>query len=106
METKSPCLDGRKFREICLGSEGYAIRIEGPATDHLCRHMIDLTRFPFAEGKAIAEKIVRAVNHHEELMEIARAVKRFDSFTACGEVEAVSKEARSLLDRIEKGGDK
>ena len=54
---------------------------------------------------ANAALIVRAVNHHEELMEIARAVKRFDSFTACGEVEAVSKEARSLLDRIEKGGE-
>ena len=52
-----------------------------------------------------AADIILAVNHHEELMEIARAVKRFDSFTACGEVEAVSKEARSLLDRIEKGGE-
>ena len=52
-----------------------------------------------------AADIVRAVNHHEELMEIARAVKRFDSFTACGEVEAVSKDARSLLAEIEKGGE-
>ena len=75
--------DGRRL--VCT-TGGYSSNVNAEAVDD--------------ENVDNAALIVRAVNHHEELMEIARAVKRFDSFTACGEVEAVSKEARSLLERI------
>ena len=66
---QTPDLNGRMLRAIALGSEGYIVRFEGGVRDPLVRRFIDLRSFSFFGGKAIAKRIVRDWNHHEELIE-------------------------------------
>ena len=73
-QKQTPNLDGRILREIALGSEGYAIRIDGESVrDPLCRGMIDLRAYPFFTSKAVAQRIVRDWNAAPKMYEALEA---------------------------------
>ena len=73
-QKQTPNLDGRILREIALGSEGYAIRIDGESVrDPLCRGMIDLRAYPFFTSKAIAQRIVHDWNAAPQMYEALEA---------------------------------
>ena len=81
-QKQTPNLDGRILREIALGSEGYAIRIDGESVrDPLCRGMIDLRAYPFFTSKAVAQRIVRdwnaAPKMYDALKDTMEVMRRF-----------------------------
>ena len=104
---QTPDLNGRMLRAIALGSEGYIVRFEGGVRDPLVRRFIDLRSFSFFGGKAIAKRIVRDWNHHEELIEcLQNTVRALETYMYKAQILPLESKdnrldnARALLAKI------